>query len=130
MDRKSFMEFFGSESRRDEFGVPLPDRYFKNRNLNFLRDRAAQFEAILRHSPADRLREFQGGLRNALWELGQIAQQDAANSLDVKQLKLAHGHIKSLGEALTDVAPDIRTIAAAPPFRGYRPGERPFRLTG
>jgi hypothetical protein len=130
MDRKRFMEFFEPKSRRDEFGVLLPDRYFEERNLNFLRDRAAQFQALLGHSPADRLREFQGGLRNALWELGQIAQQDAENNLDVKQLTRAHKHMSALEAALTDVAPDIRTIAAAPPFRGHGPGNRPFRLTG
>ena len=130
LDCKSFMEFFEPKSHRDEFGVFLPDRYFEDRNLNFLRDRAAQFQALLGHSPADRLREFQGGLRNALWELGQIAQQDAENSLNVKQLRRAHGHMSALEEALTDVSPDVRGIAAAPPFRGYRPGNRPFRLTG
>jgi hypothetical protein len=130
MDRESFMEFFEDKSRRDEFGVPLPDRYFRDRNLNFLRDRAAQFEAILRHSPADRLREFQGGLRHSLWELAQIAKKDAAKNLDVKQLRRAHTYMSALEEALTAVSPDVRTIAAAPPFRGHKPGRRPFLMTG
>ena len=130
MDQKNFMAFLEPESRKDEFKIRDPDRYFKDRNYNFLRDRAVQFDSLFSHPPANRLRVFEGSLQERLWDLKQSVELDAANNLDVSHLERAHWHMSDLVKALTDLSADVRAVAAAAPFRGRNPGQRPFRLTG